>query len=48
MHKKFTSFIRKDGMGIDYSKFNYRFKDPLNGQRGSEDEDDEEEYDDEE
>mmetsp|Transcript_30630 Transcript_30630/g.64797 ORF Transcript_30630/g.64797 Transcript_30630/m.64797 type:complete len:559 (+) Transcript_30630:67-1743(+) len=28
MHKEFTKFIRPDGMGIDYSKITYRFKDP--------------------
>jgi len=46
MHKKFTSFLRKDGMGIDYDKINYKFKDPPNGEKGSEDGDDE--YEDEE
>mmetsp|Transcript_27252 Transcript_27252/g.46315 ORF Transcript_27252/g.46315 Transcript_27252/m.46315 type:complete len:567 (-) Transcript_27252:48-1748(-) len=46
MHKKFTPFLRKDGMGIDYDKINYKFKDPLNGEKGSEDGDDE--YEDEE
>mmetsp|Transcript_8541 Transcript_8541/g.17859 ORF Transcript_8541/g.17859 Transcript_8541/m.17859 type:complete len:603 (-) Transcript_8541:399-2207(-) len=29
MHKKFMSFLRPDGMGIDYSQIDYRFKDPL-------------------
>lgn len=45
MHKKFNPFLRKDGMGIDYRKIIYKFKDPLNGERGSEDsgDDDEEE-----
>lgn len=28
MHKQFTQFIRPDGMGIDYSKITFRFKDP--------------------
>jgi [Skp1-protein]-hydroxyproline N-acetylglucosaminyltransferase len=28
MHKAFTPYLRPDGMGIDYSKINYRFKDP--------------------
>lgn len=28
MHKQFTPHLRKDGMGIDYSKITYRFKDP--------------------
>lgn len=28
MHKAFTPYLRSDGMGIDYSKINYRFKDP--------------------
>ncbi|KAL7536557.1 hypothetical protein ACHAXR_007243 [Thalassiosira sp. AJA248-18] len=30
MHKEFTKFIRPDGMGIDYGKISFRFKDPLN------------------
>lgn len=29
MHKKFMPFLRPDGMGIDYSKIDYRFTDPL-------------------
>jgi [Skp1-protein]-hydroxyproline N-acetylglucosaminyltransferase len=34
MHKKFTPFLRPDGMGIDYSKINYQFKDPApNGRK---------------
>jgi hypothetical protein len=37
MHKKFSPFLRSDGMGIDYSKINYKFKDPLRGERVSED-----------
>ncbi len=44
MHKKLTPFLRKDGMGIDYSAkaiASYKFKDPLNGEKGSEDGDDE-------
>jgi len=28
MHKKFTPMLRKDGMGIDYSKIDYKFRDP--------------------
>lgn len=28
MHHMFTPMLRSDGMGIDYSKINYRFKDP--------------------
>ena len=28
MHKDFTKFLRSDGMGIDYSKIQYRFKEP--------------------
>jgi len=28
MHKDFTSHLRPDGMGIDYSQISYRFKDP--------------------
>jgi len=28
MHKKFQPLLRKDGMGIDYSKIDYKFKDP--------------------
>lgn len=28
MHKQFTPMLRKDGMGIDYNKINYRFVDP--------------------
>jgi len=28
MHKKFTPLLRKDGMGIDYSRVLYKFKDP--------------------
>jgi len=28
MHTKFTKFLRKDGMGIDYSNIHFRFKDP--------------------
>jgi len=29
MHKDFTSHLRPDGMGIDYSQISYRFKDPM-------------------
>jgi hypothetical protein len=28
MHKKFTPYLRKDGMGIDYSRISFKFKDP--------------------
>lgn len=28
MHNQFVKLIRKDGMGVDYSKINYKFKDP--------------------
>jgi len=28
MHKKFTPMLRKDAMGIDYSKIDYQFRDP--------------------
>lgn len=28
MHYEFSPFLRSDGMGIDYSKINYKFKDP--------------------
>eukprot|EP00797_Seminavis_robusta_P026804 Sro494_g154300.1 Glycosyltransferase (GlcNAc) (537) ;mRNA; r:41981-43591 len=28
MQNKFVPFLRKDGMGIDYDKLNYEFKDP--------------------
>jgi hypothetical protein len=28
MHNQFTKLIRRDGMGVDYSKINYKFKDP--------------------
>ncbi len=28
MHHKFTPFLRPDGMGIDYSKIDFKFKDP--------------------
>jgi hypothetical protein len=28
MHKKFTPFLRTDGMGIDYSIIRFKFKDP--------------------
>ena len=29
MHKQFTPHLRPDGMGIDYSAIDYKFKDPL-------------------
>ena len=28
MHNIFTKFLREDGMGIDYDKVSYSFKDP--------------------
>lgn len=28
MHKMFTPYLRADGMGIDYSKIDYKFTDP--------------------
>ena len=28
MHRQFTKFLRSDGMGIDYDRITYRFKDP--------------------
>jgi hypothetical protein len=28
MHIQFKKLIRRDGMGVDYSKVNYKFKDP--------------------
>lgn len=33
MHRQFTRFLRSDGMGIDYSKIDYEFKDPRPGQK---------------
>ena len=32
MHHMFTRYLRKDGMGIDYSKIRYRFIDPRPGE----------------
>lgn len=29
MHKDFTPYLRPDGMGIDYSRIHYQFKDPV-------------------
>lgn len=29
MHRQFMPFLRPDGMGIDYGKIDYRFKDPM-------------------
>ena len=29
MHREFKKFLRPDGMGVDYSKITFRFKDPL-------------------
>lgn len=28
MHRQFLQFLRPDGMGIDYSKIDYKFVDP--------------------
>lgn len=33
MHNDFTKFLRPDGMGIDYDKITFRFKDPMNPRR---------------
>lgn len=33
MHKQFTPFMRKDGMGIDYTKIFYKFVDPAPGEK---------------
>jgi len=33
MHHQFTPLLRSDGMGIDYSKISYQFKDPRPGQK---------------
>jgi hypothetical protein len=32
MHQVFTSYLRPDGMGIDYDQINYNFHDPFSGQ----------------
>jgi len=32
MHRMFTKYLKSDGMGIDYSKVDYQFKDPRPGQ----------------
>ena len=32
MHDQFTRYLRSDGMGIDYDKISYIFKDPRPGQ----------------
>jgi len=29
MHRLFTQHLRPDGMGVDYSKIDYEFEDPL-------------------
>ena len=29
MHREFNKVLRPDGMGIDYSKISFRFKDPM-------------------
>lgn len=31
MHKLFTPHLRSDGMGIDYTDIDYKFKDPFPG-----------------
>jgi len=36
MHKMFTPFLRADGMGIDYSKIDYKFTDPRPGETDDE------------
>lgn len=33
MHTDFNKFLRPDGMGIDYSKITFRFKDPAPGEK---------------
>jgi len=33
MHKDFTKLLRKDGMGVDYSKITYKFTDPDPGEK---------------
>lgn len=33
MHKDFTPHLRADGMGIDYSKITYQFRDPRPGEK---------------
>lgn len=43
MHKKFTKALRKDGMGIDYDKIDYKFIDPNPDDDDNMDEDEEEE-----
>ena len=43
MHSLFTKHLRPDGMGIDYSKFNYAWKDPDGVQVGADPEEEEEE-----
>jgi Glycosyltransferase (GlcNAc) len=43
MHTMFTKFLRKDGMGIDYSYIHYRFVDPDKPHAKKETERDEEE-----
>ena len=37
MHKMFTPFLRADGMGIDYSKIDYKFTDPRPDETDNED-----------
>lgn len=41
MHNQFTKHLRQDGMGIDYSKISFRFKDPMMKGKGRRDDDDE-------
>jgi hypothetical protein len=43
MHKMFTPFLRADGMGIDYSKIEYKFTDPRPGETDDATEEEEEE-----
>jgi hypothetical protein len=38
MHKLFTPFLRADGMGIDYSKIEYKFTDPRPGDKDDDEE----------
>lgn len=33
MHNQFKKLIRRDGMGVDYSKVTYKFKDPAPDQK---------------
>jgi hypothetical protein len=42
MHHLFTPHLRKDGMGIDYSEIDFRFRDPEKPVGSSDSEDDDE------